>query len=189
MNRRRSLTFGVLLILIGGWFMAVQIFEPLEDWLENFSDWPFWIIGPGLLFLAAAIVSGVSGLAIPGTIISGIGGILYYQNYYTDWESWAYAWTLIIGFVGIGVFIMHLLDGNLRKAVSEGGNSIITSAVLFLVFGSFFRAIFGQEPFLGDYWPLLLIVAGLWMLVRPFLRRRTPVEVEAEVEVEVIEEA
>ena len=91
------------------------------------------------------------------------------------------------GFVGIGVFIMHLLEGNFRKAVSEGGNTILNSAVLFLIFGSFFRAIFDQDPFLGDYWPLLLIFAGLWMLVRPFLRRRTPVEVEAEVE--VIEEA
>ena len=187
MNRRRSLTIGILLILIGGWYLAVQLFEPLEDWLDNFAEWPFLIIGLGLLFLVTAIVSGVSGLAIPGTIISGIGGIFYYQNYYNDWESWAYAWTLIIGFVGIGVFIMHLLEGNFRKAVSEGGNTILNSAVLFLIFGSFFRAIFDQDPFLGDYWPLLLIFAGLWMLVRPFLRRRTPVEVEAEIE--VIEEA
>jgi hypothetical protein len=187
MNRRRSLSFGILLILIGGWFLAVQFFEPLEDWFDNFAEWPFWIIGLGLLFLVVAVVSGMTGWAIPGTVISGIGGILYYQNYTNDWASWAYAWTLIIGFVGIGVFIMHLLDGNLRKAVSEGGNSIITSAVLFLIFGSFFRYIFGQEPFLGDYWPLLLILVGLWMLVRPFLRRRQPVEVEAEVE--VIEEA
>ncbi len=187
MKRRGSLTFGILLILIGGWYLAVQLFEPLEDWLDNFAEWPFLIIGLGLLFLVAAVVSGVTGLAIPGTIISGIGGILYYQNYYNDWESWAYAWTLIIGFVGIGVFIMHLLEGNLRKAVSEGGNTILNSAVLFLIFGSFFRAIFGKDPFLGDYWPLLLIVAGLWMLVRPFLRRRPPVEMEAEIE--VIEEA
>ncbi|TES91879.1 MAG: hypothetical protein E3J88_01775 [Anaerolineales bacterium] len=187
MNRRRSLTIGILLILIGGWYLAVQLFEPLEDWLDNFAEWPFLIIGLGLLFLVTAIVSGVSGLAIPGTIISGIGGIFYYQNYYNDWESWAYAWTLIIGFVGIGVFIMHLLEGNFRKAVSEGGNTILNSAVLFLIFGSFFRAIFDQDPFLGDYWPLLLIFAGLWMLVRPFLRRRKPVEVEAEIE--VIEEA
>jgi hypothetical protein len=187
MNRRRSLTIGILLILIGGWYLAVQLFEPLEDWLDNFAEWPFLIVGLGLLFLVTAIVSGVSGLAIPGTIISGIGGIFYYQNYYNDWESWAYAWTLIIGFVGIGVFIMHLLEGNFRKAVSEGGNTILNSIVLFLIFGSFFRAIFDQDPFLGDYWPLLLIFAGLWMLVRPFLRRRTPVEVEAEIE--VIEEA
>ena len=183
MNRRGSLTFGILLILIGGWFLAVQFIEPLENWLERFIDWPFWIIGPGLLFLVAAIVSGVSGLAVPGSVISGIGCILYYQNYTNDWESWSYMWTLIIGFVGIGVFLMHVLDGNLRKALNEGGNTLVTSLILFLIFGSIFRAVFGQTPFLGEYWPLLLVAAGLWMLVRPFLRRPKADMIEEEIEV------
>jgi hypothetical protein len=186
MNRRGSLTFGILLILIGGWFLAVQFIGPLETWVERFVDWPFWIIGPGLMFLVAAVVSGVSGLAVPGAIITGIGGILYYQNYFGDWESWSYVWTLIIGFVGVGVFLMHVLDGNLRKAINEGGNAIVTSLIMFLIFGSFFRAIFGQSPFLGDYWPLLLVGVGLWMLIRPFFRRSKPEEMD-EIEEEVEE--
>jgi hypothetical protein len=187
MNRRGSLTFGILLILIGGWFLAVQFIPSLGDWVTRFFDWPFWIVGPGLLFLVAAIVSGVSGLAVPGAVISGVGLILYYQNYTGDWESWSYMWTLIIGAVGIGVFLMHVIDGNLRKAVTDGGNTIITSIVLFLIFGSIFRAIFGQTPFLGDYWPILLIAAGLWTLIRPFLRRSRPEEIfeVSEVEEEV----
>ena len=73
MNRRGSLTFGILLILIGGWFLAVQFIPALGDWVSRFFDWPFWVVGPGLLFLVAAIVSGVSGLAVPGSIISGVG--------------------------------------------------------------------------------------------------------------------
>jgi hypothetical protein len=39
----------------------------------------------------------------PGSILAGIGGIFYYQNLTNDWESWAYIWALIPGFVGIGV--------------------------------------------------------------------------------------
>ncbi len=183
MNRRGSLTFGILLILIGGWFLATQFIQPLENWVERFVDWPFWIIGPGLLFLVAAILSGVSGLAVPGSIITGIGCILYYQNYTSDWESWSYMWTLIIGFVGIGVFLMHLLDGKPQKALREGGNTLITSLIMFLIFGSIFRAVFGQSPFLGDYWPLLLVAAGLWMLVRPLLRRSKPEMIEEDIEV------
>jgi hypothetical protein len=184
MNRRGSLTFGILLILVGGWFLAVQFVDPLEFWVDRFVDWPFWIIGPGLLFLVAAIVSGVSGLAVPGSIITGVGCILYYQNYTGDWESWSYMWTLIIGFVGIGIFLMHLLDGNLSKALKEGGNTIVTSLILFLIFGSIFRAVFGQTPFLGNYWPLLLVAAGLWILVRPFLRRPKTEMIEEEIEVD-----
>ena len=82
--------------------------------------------------IIAAVTSRESGLAIPGSIIAGIGGILYYQNATNDWESWAYAWTLIIGFVGVGTFIMHMLDGRVKRAFNEGFNSIVSSLVMFL---------------------------------------------------------
>ena len=169
MNRRGSLTFGVLLILVGAWFLAVQFVPGLSQWVASFADWPFWVVGPGLLFLVAAIVSGVSGLAVPGAIISGIGSILYYQNETGDWESWAYAWTLIIASVGVGIFIMHLLDGNLKKAFKEGGDTFLVGAVMFLLFSSFFRYIFGQPNLLGEYWPVLIILWGAWLLLRPIL--------------------
>ena len=169
MKRSGSFTLGILLILIGGWFLAVQLIPSLEAWVDKVIDWPFWFIGPGLFFILAAIVSGVSGLAVPGVIISGIGGIFYYQDTTGDYQSWAYMWTLIIGFVGIGVFIMHLLDGRPRKALKEGGNAIVTSVIMFLIFGSIFRAIFDQPALLGDWWPVLLIIAGVWALIRPLL--------------------
>ncbi|MBT3240083.1 MAG: hypothetical protein HON98_05160 [Chloroflexi bacterium] len=174
MSKRKSLTFGVLLILVGAWFMAVQFVPGLEDWFENYADWPFWVIGPGVVFLAAAVISGVTALVIPGSIISGIGGLLYYQNQTGDWESWSYAWTLIIGFVGIGVFLKHLLDGNIRKAFKEGGDTMLTSAVMFLIFGSFMRYFLGEEPFFGDYWPALIIIWGVWLLIRPSFRSKKP---------------
>ncbi|MEK6222770.1 MAG: hypothetical protein N2D54_11045, partial [Chloroflexota bacterium] len=186
MNRRASLTFGVLLILLGGWFLAVQFMPELSGWINNFGDWPLWIIGPGILLIIAAVVSGVSGLAVPGAILSGIGGIMFYQNATNDWESWAYIWTLIIGFVGIGLFLMHILEGNFRKALKEGGRPILTSIILFLIFGSFFRYIFGEEPFLGDYWPILLILAGLWNLVKPMVSNRNRDVAEDEIMAEVV---
>ena len=183
MNRRGSLTFGFLLILLGGFFLAVQFVPDLKSWYRSIADWPLWVIGPGLVFFLAAVISGVSGLMVPGAIISGIGGILYYQNVTGDWQSWAYVWTLIIGFVGVGVFLMHLLDGNIRKALDEGGTAIVTSLVMFLIFGSMMRYFFGQEPFFGPYWPVLIILWGVWMLIRPFFRTKRKVE-----DIEVIEQ-
>ncbi len=171
MSRKRSFTFGVLLILLGGWFMAVQFVPGLADWFTKYADWPFWVIGPGIIFFVAALLSGVSALVIPGSIISGIGGILYYQNLTGDWESWSYAWTIIIGFVGIGVFLMHLLDGNIKKAFKEGGDTVLTSAMMFLIFGSFMRYVLGDEPFFGEYWPVLIIIWGVWLLIRPMFRK------------------
>lgn len=185
MRRRGSNTFGIILILLGGWFLAVELLPEFRQWLNQYFDWPVIVIGVGLIFIVAAVTSRESGLAVPGSIISGIGGILYYQNATNDWESWAYAWTLIIGFVGIGTFIMHMLDGRVKRAFSEGFNSIVSSAVMFLIFGSFFRFIFGQEPFFGEYWPLLLIGAGAWMLIKPMLRTRPKTKPKVKVEVEV----
>ena len=188
MKRKGSVTFGVLLILAGALFLVVELVPDFNEWYTQFADWPFWVIGPGLLFLFAAVISGVSALAIPGAIISGIGGILYYQEVSGDWQSWAYLWTLITGFVGIGVFFMHLLEGRVKKAFKEGGNLVITSVVMFLLFGSLMRSIFGEEPFFGQYWPVLIIVWGAWLLVKPLLRdsKKTKfVQPEAEVTVEL----
>lgn len=187
MERRGTFTLGVLLILVGGFFLAVQFVPNLDNWWREIADWPFWIIGPGLLFIVAGLISGEYGLIVPGSIISGIGGILYYQNYTGDWQSWAYAWALIIAFVGLGVFLMHLLQGNVRKAMDEGITSIITGLVLFLIFGSFMRYIFGQEPFFGPYWPLLIIIWGVWLLLRPLIKPKKTAPIESSVEEPVID--
>ena len=174
MKRRGSFTLGFLLILMGAWFLAVQFVPDLSNWVDNFADWPFWVIAPGLVFLFAAIISGVTDLAVPGSIITGIGLILYYQNHYNDWQSWAYVWALIIVFVGIGVFLSNALKGRFRDAFEEGGPPFLTGTVLFLIFGSIFRAAFGQSPLLGQYWPVILIVVGLWMFIRSFFRKSKP---------------
>jgi len=66
-----------------------------------------------LLFVGGA--TGVPALAVPATIISGIGAILYYQDTTGDWDSWTYVWALIPGFLGVGLLIAGVL-------AREGGN-------------------------------------------------------------------
>lgn len=184
MKRRGSFTLGFLLILLGVWFLAVQFIPEIGDWMEQIADWPVWVIGPGLIFILAGLISGVFELMIPGSIISGIGLILYYQNATGDFQSWSYAWALIIMFVGIGVFLANLFKGKVGKAFEEGGPPIMTGLIMFLIFGSIFRATFGQSPLLGDYWPVLLMAVGLWLLIRPFFRRRRKAEVVVNVQKE-----
>jgi hypothetical protein len=177
-RRRTSITGGALLILIGGWLLAVELYEPLGDWAAEFSEWPMWIVAFGLLFLLAGMIGGAPGMAVPGAIIAGIGGILYYQNATGEWSTWAYAWTLIPGFAGVGTFLAYSLRGNFRRAFREGGGAIVTSLLLFGIFGGFFYSVVGGPQFLEniiDYWPALLILVGLWMLLRPAFRRRSEV--------------
>lgn len=169
MNRqtRSTLGIGILLILFGGWFLALQFLPSLGNWFETIFSWPVYVIGVGLGLFLFGLVLGEPGLAIPASIISGIGGLLYYQNATQNWESWSYSWALIPGFIGIGIILMTLLGKGGKGGFRSGFNMILISLVLFLIFGSFFKA----NP-LGNYWPFLLIALGLWMLIQPLLKKR-----------------
>jgi hypothetical protein len=94
--------------------------------------------------------------------------LLYWQNATETWESWAYMWTLIPGFVGAGIVLSSLLGGEGRPAAREGARLVVISLVMFGVFGSFFGAL----GLVGRYWPVLLIALGLLILVQRLLRSR-----------------
>jgi hypothetical protein len=164
-GRRSSLTAGVILVLLGAWFLAVQLVPGLRGWFS----WPWIIIGIGILMLIFGLLGGVPDMAVPACIVGGIGGLLYWQNATDNWESWAYVWTLIPGFVGVGVILAGLLGGKVGKSLREGGNLLLISLILFIIFGAFL----GGPNLLGDYWPVLLILLGLWLLIRPLFRSRS----------------
>jgi hypothetical protein len=163
-RRRSSLAGGLLLILLGVLFLVAQQVPALKLWFS----WPWIIIGVAVFLLVLGLVIGEPSMAIPACIVGGIGGILYWQDITGNWDSWAYAWTLIPGFVGVGIVLSGLLGGDFRQSVRGGGWLIMISLVLFAVFGSFF----GGLGMLGPYWPVLLILLGLLVLIRPLFRPR-----------------
>lgn len=165
---RSSLAAGFLLIILGLVFLSYQVMPGWWNWLQLEISWPLIVVGVGGFFLIFGLLAGAPGLAVPACIIGGIGGLLYWQNATGNWASWAYAWTLIPGFVGVGVILEGILSGrNLRGALEGGVWTIITSLVLFTIFGSFL----GGLNILGPYWPVLLIAAGLLVFLRAFIRR------------------
>ena len=158
---RTQLGLGIILILLGGWFIAQRTFPEVAAFVERFSDWPFTVIGVGAFLLLLGLILGAPGLAVPAAIVSGIGGILYYQDLTGDWGSWSYMWALIPGFVGVGVLLQGLLGENTRHNLRHGLNLMVISAVLFLVFSAFL----GGWSLLGNFGPaILLILLGLWVL-------------------------
>jgi hypothetical protein len=163
-QRRSSLAGGLVLVLLGALFLAVQWVPGLQLWFS----WPLIIIGIGVLLLIVGLLTGVPAMAIPACIVGGIGGLLYWQNATGNWESWAYAWTLIPGFVGVGMVLSGLLGGDTRQTVRGGAWLILISLVLFAVFASFFGAL----GLVGRYWPVLLIGLGLLVLAQSLFRSR-----------------
>jgi hypothetical protein len=155
-----GLIAGTLLIVFGLMALAGQIFRTV-DW--GFL-WPFAIMGFGALFFVAMFAGGraAAAFAIPGSIIGGIGLVLLFQNITQHWESMSYFWTLIILFVGVGIYIMGLYGGDENQKRS-GLRVIKVGVIMFVIFGAFFEMIFSS--FSNVIFPLLLIVLGAYLVM------------------------
>jgi hypothetical protein len=161
-----ALVGGGLLIIFGLLALVGQLFRGFNFWN---TFWPFFIIGFGLLFFVGMFAGGrsVSGLAIPGSIITTIGLMLFYQNLTNHWESWSYGWTVILMAVGLGIFIMGLWGQNPSQR-SAGLRVLRIGLVLFVIFGAFFELIFtAGMPFSlrSIIFPAALILLGLYLVV------------------------
>jgi len=155
-----ALIAGTLLIVFGLLALAGQLFR-IVDWG---ALWPFAIIGFGALFFVAMFASGkqAAALAIPGSIVGGIGLILLFQNITGHWESMSYFWALIILFVGVGIYLMGTYGGDENQKRS-GWRVMKTGFILFIIFGVFFEMLFSSLS--NIVFPVLLIVLGAYLVL------------------------
>jgi hypothetical protein len=164
-----NLYLGILLLALGAIFLLGQF---LGGAFWSYA-WPFFIILTGAVFFISMRVGGerVSGLAIPGSIISMVGLILLLQNTFRQWQTWSYAWTLIVVAVGIGLMI-HGSYGGRERARQVGLRLVRLGAILFLAFGIFFELLFfliGERHASAIFWSVALIAVGLYII---FVRGR-----------------
>ena len=163
MEHRRGMIVGLMFILLGGFFLATELMPDIFGGLS----YPYIIIGIGGTFLLSALFTRTGGLAVPACVIGGIGAILYYQELTQDWASWSYIWTLIPGFVGVGVIFAGLLTRN-RPHFDSGGLILIAiSALGFVIFGGMFGLPFN----VSTLWPIFLIGIGFITLISAIFRR------------------
>jgi hypothetical protein len=164
---------GVLLIVLGGIFLlAQQTGFDIGD-----IGWPFWVIVPGLVLLAAGLlVQGGSGMLIGGTVVTTVGLLLLYQDATDHWESWAYAWALVgPAASGVGTLLAGLRTGN-PSMVRAGATGAMVGLGLFAAGYLFFEGILnisGRElPLPGWVVPAVVIVLGLALVLRGVGERR-----------------
>lgn len=157
---------GSLLIIFGILALFGKIFQNFDFWG---TFWPFFVIGLGALFFVGMFAGGrsVSGLAIPGSIITTIGLMLFYQNITGHWESWSYGWTVILMSVGVGIFIMGLWGQNETQRAA-GLRVLRIGLIMFVIFGAFFELIFTSGMPFGlrsIVFPAALILLGLYLVL------------------------
>jgi hypothetical protein len=169
-QRNGTIIAGSILILIGLVALLGQLFQGYDFWRIL---WPFTVIGVGIIFFVGMLLGGKStaGLAVPGSIITTVGLMLFLQNLTNHWESWSYAWTLIIMSVGFGIFLMGIVAGDPAQRKS-GLRVLRTGAILFIIFGVFFEMIFNSFTGSQIIFPaLLILIGGYLVMVRSGLIR------------------
>lgn len=166
-TKRSTLAVGILLVLVGAYFIVANLVPAFNAWLNITMSWPLIIIAVGAGLLVLGLLVGAPEMAIPAVIVAGIGGILYYQNLSGNWGSWSYLWTLIPGFSGVGMLLANILGAKSEHNLRSALDTIGTSIVMFVIFGAFF----GAFKMLGDYWPLLLVAAGVLLGIRSFIKK------------------
>ena len=166
---RQSIVLGGLLVLIGAILLAGQ-FVRVD--LGHYG-WPFFVIAPGVLILFVALTARGAvgeGLAIFGSIVTVSGLILLVQDATDHYESWAYAWTLVVpGAIGLGM-VLYGLTAHRAGNVRSGTRLLGIALVLFLLGAAFFEGLIGIGGYHLDHRAgvalgVLIIAVGALMLL------------------------
>jgi len=169
---------GVALIAFGLLFLLSQIFQKADFWG---AMWPFFPIALGVIFFVIMFAGGkgFAGFAIPASIITMIGLILLFQNLTGLWNTWAYAWALIVFAVGLGIYIMGWYAD--RASDRRGGIVVMRiGLILFIIFGAMMEMIFRDfvsENVMQYVFPALMILLGIYLIFRP--RKKAPETIQA----------
>jgi len=155
-----ALVGGALLIAFGLLALAGQIFRAFNWGLL----WPLAIVGFGAVFFVLMFTGGkqTAPFAIPGSIVSGVGLVLLFQSITSHWESMSYFWTLIIMFIGVGIYIMGWYGAD-ETQMQSGKRVIKAGVIMFIIFGAFFEMIFSS--FSNILFPILLIALGAYLVL------------------------
>ena len=167
---------GGLLVLLG---LVVLLGQALNLELGRVA-WPVFVLVPGLALLGLGLAwAGRLGevLATVGGLVTMAGLVLAVQNATDRFDTWAYAWPLVLlAGPGIGRCLVGVVHGR-RHLIASGGWLIAGGLVGFLVLAVFFEVVIGigGRPVgsAGRYGlAVLLIGAGLVLLARRLLAGR-----------------
>ena len=155
-------TIGLALVGLGLFFLIGTILGGVINLM-----WPMFVLGPGLLlfYLVRVLGKKAAGLSIPATMISTVGLLLFYQNFTNHWESWAYAWALVMPTaLGVGISIYGDLKKN-DKTIERGEKLAKFGLGIFAVGAVFFELLLNLGGFAIPL-AVLLVIAGIYLTRR-----------------------
>ena len=150
---------GFLLIGIGLYFLLRQLEIPI---ITDFYSWPTLLIIIGLAFLIHSYTSKEYQNLFSGTIILGLGIHFHGVNHYSFWID---GWGVYLLIVGIA-FIVRFLKT--KKGLVPG--LVLVGLSLIMIFAvnlpPYLNWIYQVLDIAEQYWPVVLIVIGVYLLKR-----------------------
>lgn len=174
-GQQAGLVIGIILVVVGAAFLVGRV----VDVSLGPDAWPLWIIVPGLVMLFGSFAipprNGL-GLAIPGAIITMVGLVLWVQETFDLYATWAYAWALVAPTgPGLGMLLYGLARGD-RELAGDGLRTTLVGLGLFFGFALFFEGVIGLSgsriPGLDDALPYAAIGLGVLLVVLSLFGRR-----------------
>ncbi len=165
-DRRGSVLGGLIIIAIGVWFLM----SSLGINLPNIGNlWPVFPTLGGLVFLGAYVFGKEKDA---GFMIPGVGGFLVGLFFFLftfgvyEWGEMSRLWPVFPLIGGIAFLAMYLVerDGGLLVP-AFGGIGVGVVGLLFTMTGL-------SLAWLGTYWPVILIVVGLFILAQNVVGRK-----------------
>ena len=161
---RRGLNVGIVLLLVGAFFLLSRTFR--------FSGPGVTLVLIGTIFLVLAAVRGFRGPLLPGGVLLGLGaGFLLRDALQGAIPPWA---TILLG-LGGGFLLVAVLD---RAAGHAGRRPSPVVPGVILVAIALFAALARQTVVLEvlrsvqELWPWALLLAGLLLVVQALFRGR-----------------
>lgn len=170
---------GIMLVVGGGVVLAAR----LLDVTIGPHAWPLWIVVPGAALLVGSFAvpgRGGLGMAIPGAILTMVGLVLWVQDSYGVYATWAYAWALVAPTAPGLAMLLHGLVQRDGELTADGLRTTLVGLALFIGFALFFEGVVGLSGHrvenLDEVLPYAAIGLGLLLIVLSMLggrRRRT----------------
>lgn len=155
--RKQSNLTAYLLIVIGGYFLLKQFDLPL---LSDFSSWPTLIMLIGIAFLLNSFTTKDYANLFSGVLILGLGIHFHGLNNYSNWiDHWA-VYPFIIGIAYL-IRFLKTKNGLIPGLLLIGFSSIM---IFSITMPSWFNFIYFISDLLERFWPIAIIILGVYIL-------------------------
>jgi hypothetical protein len=162
---RRGLTLGVILLVLGGYFLLSRTFR--------FSGPGAILVLLGTIFLALSAIRGFRGPLLPGGVLLGLGaGFLLRAPLEWLLPAWA---TILVG-LGAGFLLVAFLDRVAGRGARRP-SPLLPGVILIAV--ALFGVLARHTPILDvlgqvqNLWPWALVAAGVLLVGQALIRRRS----------------